>query len=107
MIPPTMSTPPAAMPTRAAPSSNAIPAKARIPISSTKRVMPIGPSRVIRMGPVWCVLADTQIREARGQSAPGGMISGSVGVLAFGIGCCCIMLSGGMWDGGVRRTMRR
>ena len=77
-IPPTMSTAPAAMPTRAAPTSNAIPAKARIPMSSAKKAMPTGPSRVIVMRVLWCGPVDTQIREARGQSAPGGMISGSV-----------------------------
>ena len=32
------------------------------------------------------------VRDARGQSAPGGMIADLLqGVLAFGIGCCCIM----------------
>ena len=45
-IPPKMSTAPAAMPTSAAPTSNAIPAKARIPMSSAKRAMPTGPSRI-------------------------------------------------------------
>ena len=78
MIPPTMSTPPAAMPTRAAPSSNAIPAKARIPMTRTKRAMPTGPSRLIWMRALWCGPVDAQTRGARGQSAPGGMISGSV-----------------------------
>ena len=90
-IPPTMSTAPAATPTSATPTSNAIPANARIPMSSPKSAMPTGPSRVILMRVLWCGPMDTQIREVRGQSALGGMISGSVeGVLAFGIGCCCI-----------------
>jgi len=46
-IPPPMSTPAATTPTRAAPSSKNSPTEARIPISSTKRAMPMGPSRVI------------------------------------------------------------
>ena len=72
-IPLTMSTAPAAMPIRAAPTSTVIPAKARIPMSSTKRAMPTGPSRVIWMRILWCAPVDPQIREARGRSAPGGM----------------------------------
>jgi hypothetical protein len=66
------------MPTRAAPSSNAIPTKAKIPMTSIKRAMPTGPSRVIWMRVLWCGPVDAQIRDARGQSAPGGMISGGV-----------------------------
>jgi MFS family permease len=46
-IPPPISTPTATTPTSAAPSSNTSPARARIPIRSTKRAMPNGPSRVI------------------------------------------------------------
>ena len=46
-IPPPMSTAAATTPTRAAPSSKNSPTEARIPISSTKRAMPMGPSRVI------------------------------------------------------------
>jgi hypothetical protein len=100
-IPPIMSKPAAAMPTRAAPSSSAIPTNARTPISSTKLAIPTGPSRVIWMRAVWCRPVDTQIRDTPGQSASGGMISGSMwGVLALGAGCCCIISSGFNRPGG-------
>jgi hypothetical protein len=44
------------------------------------------------MGVVWCGPLDAELRGEHGQSAPGGMISGSIlGVSALGTGCCRIM----------------
>src|SRR5215470_19646849 len=100
------------MPTSAAPNNNAIPAKARITTRSTKRAKPTGPRGVIQMRVVWCWPADAQIRDPRCQSAPGGMISGSMeGGLAPGMSCWCITrsldeLTNVMWDGEIGPAMR-
>jgi hypothetical protein len=82
-IPAPISKPAVAAPTRAAPSSSTSPARDRIPIRSTKRAMPKGPSRVIWVRLVWYGPKDTQIRDARGQSAPGGMIPAQWRVFRF------------------------
>ena len=67
-----MSTGPAAMPTSEAPTSNAIAAKARIPMSSAKMAMPTGPSRIILMRVVCCGLVDTQSAKRVANQHPAG-----------------------------------
>jgi hypothetical protein len=72
-----MTTPVVATPTTASPSSNTTVRAANIPSTSRATTMPTGPSLAIRTKVTWPAELDTLLRGVGGQSAPGGMISGS------------------------------
>ena len=74
---PIMTTPMVATPTTASPSSNTTVIAANIPSTSRATTMPTGPSLAIRTKVTWPAELDTLLRGVGGQSAPGGMISGS------------------------------
>jgi len=74
---PIMTTPVVATPTTASPSSNTTVRAANIPSTSRATTMPTGPSLAIRTKVTWPAELDTLLRGVGGQSAPGGMISGS------------------------------